>query len=191
MKKKNLAWILVGAGTVAVLACVTINIYFPEATVKKTADEIVDEVRRPADKDKDATAETALPGPFSLVPRAYAQQETEVSTPAIRALKDSLRSRFPRLEPFFDRGCLGEANNGYLEIREEEGLSLKEKADLRSLVKEENADRRNLYAEVAAALNIDPSQIPRIEKIFAESWIRSARPGWWVQKEDGRWEKKS
>jgi len=191
MRKKRLTWIILGTAALAVWACVTINIYFPEATVKKTADEIVEEVRQPAEKDKDQEAASLFPGSFSFVPAAYAQQETEVSSPAIRALKDSLRARFPKLQPLFERGCLGEANNGFIEIREEAGLSLKEKADLRSLAKEENADRKSLYSEVASALNIESSQIPRIQKIFAESWKRNSQPGWWVQGEDGAWVKKA
>ena len=191
MRKKTVGWILAGASVFIVWACVTINIYFPEATVKKAADEIVEDVRRPAEKEKDKGTDSVLSGSFSFVPAAHAQQETEVSSPAIRALKESLRARFPKLQPLFERGSLGEANNGFIEIREEAGLSLKEKADLRSLAKEENADRRSLYAEVAGALNIESSQIPRIQKIFAESWIRNSQPGWWVQNEDGTWVKKS
>ena len=190
MRNKALGWIPAGAAVFTVWACVTINIYFPEATVKKAADEIVEDVRKPAEKEKDQEAALVLPGSFSFVPAAYAQEETEVSSPAIRALKESLRARFPKLQPLFERGCLGEANSGFIEIREEAGLSLKEKADLRSLAKEENADRKSLYAEVAGALNIEPSQIPRIQKIFAESWIRNSPPGWWVQNEDGTWVKK-
>ncbi len=191
MRKKTVGWILAGASVFIVWACVTINIYFPEATVKKAADEIVEDVRRPAEKEKDKGTDSVLSGSFSFVPAAHAQQETEVSSPAIRALKESLRARFPKLQPLFERGSLGEANNGFIEIREEAGLSLKEKADLRSLAKEENADRKSLYAEVAGALNIESSQIPRIQKIFAESWIRNSQPGWWVQNEDGTWVKKS
>jgi uncharacterized protein YdbL (DUF1318 family) len=191
MRKKKVGWIIAGGAVFVVWACVTINIYFPEATVKKAAEEIVEEVRKPADKEKDKGAETLISGSFAFVPAAYAQQETEVSSPAIRALKESLRSRFAKLQPLFERGILGEAKNGFVEVKEETGLTLKEKADLRSLVREENADRKSLYAEVAGALNIDSSQIPRIQKIFAESWIRNSQPGWWVQNEDGTWVKKS
>jgi uncharacterized protein YdbL (DUF1318 family) len=191
MRRKTIGWVLAGGAVFVVWACVTINIYFPEATVKKAADEIVEDVRRPAAKEQDKDADPLISGSFSFVPAAYAQQETEVSSPAIRALKESLRARFPRLQPLFERGSLGEANSGFIEIREEAGLTLKEKADLRSLVKEENDDRKSLYAEVARALNIESSQIPRIQKIFAESWIRNSQPGWWVQNENGTWVKKS
>jgi len=181
---------------VVFFSCITVNIYFPEATVKKTAEEIVDEVRQGAvkDADKKEIKEALLPdseGPgFSLLPLAYAQQETTVSSPKIRALKDSLRQRFPQLKPFFEKGNIGETNSGLVQVRDEGSLGLKDKAALRALVKDENGDRESLYAEVAKALNIDSSQIPRIRKIFAETWIKNAQPGWWIQKEDGAWVKK-
>jgi uncharacterized protein YdbL (DUF1318 family) len=177
-------------------SCITVNIYFPEATVKKAADEIVDEVRKREEtnkgKQESEKMETAFSGPasFSFVPSAYAQQETTVSTPTIRALKQSLKDREPALTAFFNNGSLGEANSGLVDIRDESALNLKDKATLRNLVNDENSDRQKLYAEVAKALNIDPSQIGRIQKIFAESWIKNSAPGWWVQKESGEWVKK-
>jgi uncharacterized protein YdbL (DUF1318 family) len=194
--KTRFVTFLVFAALAAVLACITINIYFPEAQVKKTAEEIVDEVRQKEAKDKSApeTIKKDIPEPraeaFRLVPAAFAQEETTVSNPAIRALKDSLRQRFPQLKPHFDAGRIGENNTGFVDIRGEGGLDLKGKADLRVLVRDENADRAALYAEVAKALKIDPSQIERIRKIFAESWINAAAPGWWIQKENGDWVKK-
>ena len=101
-----------------------------------------------------------------------------------------MRERFPELIPFYEGGQIGESNDGYLVKRNEDNLDLKARAKLRNLIREENKDREDLYKEVAAALNIDQSQIPRIQKIFAENWIRKSRPGWWIQKEDGTWEKK-
>ena len=101
-----------------------------------------------------------------------------------------MKDRFPALKPFFDGGHIGETNKGMLDIRGEAGLDLKAKAALRNLVRDENGDRTKLYAEVAKALNIEAGQIERIQKIFAESWIKSAAPGWWIQNEDGKWVKK-
>jgi len=75
-------------------------------------------------------------------------------------------------------------------VRDETGLNLQAKSALRNAVKDENADRSKLYAEVAKALNIEASQIEKIEKIFAVEWAKSAAAGWWVQNEDGTWVKK-
>jgi uncharacterized protein YdbL (DUF1318 family) len=127
---------------------------------------------------------------FFLVAGLYAQEETTVSSPKIRALKESLKERFPQLVPFFDQGRLGEKTDGYLDIRSEDGLNLQERARLRRLVKDEYEDRSQLYAEVASALNIDPGQIDRVAVIFARSWMDNARPGWWIQQSDGGWTRK-
>ncbi len=196
MKKRYALGTVAVAGLVFILACITVNIYFPEATVKQAAAEIVDEIRK---KDAEKTGQdaikklTSLQGPatFSFVPAAYAQEVTNVSTPAIRALKESMKTRFAALKPYYDGGNVGEMNKGMVDVRDEAGLNLQAKAALRNLVKDENGDRTKLYAEVAKALNIEASQVERIQKIFAEEWIKNASVGWWIQQEDGVWVKKS
>jgi len=195
MNKRYALGTAAAAGLLFVLACITVNIYFPEATVKQAAAEIVDEIRKTDAEKKAPDALTALPEPqqapaFSLVPAAYAQEATNVSTPAIRALKDSMKARFTTLKPYFDAGNIGETNKGQIEVRDETGLNLQAKSALRNAVKDENADRSKLYAEVAKALNIEASQIEKIEKIFAVEWAKSAAAGWWIQGEDGAWAKK-
>ena len=196
MNKRYALGTAAAAGLLFVLACITVNIYFPEATVKQAAAEIVDEIRKTDTEKKAPDALTVLPEPqrapaFSFVPAAYAQEATNVSTPAIRALKDSMKARFPTLKPYVDSGNIGETNKGQIEVRDETGLNLQAKSALRNAVKDENADRSKLYAEVAKALNIEASQIEKIEKIFAVEWAKSAAAGWWVQNEDGTWVKKS
>ncbi|MBN2408409.1 MAG: YdbL family protein [Candidatus Aminicenantes bacterium] len=197
MKTRHLGFGAAAAAIALVLACITVNIYFPEATVKQAADEIVEEIRKRDAKDQTAAetvreeARSVLRSTgFRFVPAAFAQEETTVSNPAIRALKESMKQRFPNLKPFYDSGNVGETNDGRVEIRDEGGLDLKTKAALRGMVKDENSDRTKLYAEVAKALNIEAGQIDRIRKIFAESWQRDASPGWWIQKESGEWVKK-
>jgi uncharacterized protein YdbL (DUF1318 family) len=185
MRKKAFRLTFLSCVLLFLFSCLTINIYFPEAEVKKTAEEIVEKVRK-SDKEEEKEKKVS----FSLVPLAYAQQETEVTNPKIRALEQSLGERFPKLEPFFAGGNIGETNDGFVQVRDESTLSLQQKAQLRSLVKDENEDRKNLYAAVAEAKEIDPKQINRIQKIFADKWIEKAKPGWWIQKENGEWAKK-
>jgi uncharacterized protein YdbL (DUF1318 family) len=102
-----------------------------------------------------------------------------------------MKSRFPSLKPYYDAGNVGETNKGLLEVRDESGLNLQSKAALRNLVRDENADRMKLYAEVAKALNIESSQVERVQTIFAAEWEKTASAGWWIQKDDGTWVKKS
>jgi uncharacterized protein YdbL (DUF1318 family) len=195
MRKRYALGSAAAAGLLFVLACITVNIYFPEATVKQAAAEIVDEIRKTEGEKKAPETLTVLTEPrqaprFSLVPAAYAQEATNVSTPAIRALKESMKNRFPSLKPYFDGGNIGESNKGFLDVRDEAGLALQAKAALRNLVKDENGDRTKLYGEVAKALGIEASQVEKIQKIFAEEWAKKAAAGWWVQNADGAWAKK-
>ena len=53
-----------------VIACVTINIYFPEAAVQKTAEEIVDEVRKSEEEGKKKQEMDIVHASFSLIPAA-------------------------------------------------------------------------------------------------------------------------
>ena len=186
MKTKLVGLVLFAVSLSLVFACITVNIYFPEAAVKKTADEIVDEIRKKDESIKEESRMFRSAG-FDFVPVVFAQEETKVSNPAIRALKDAMKQRFPSLKPLFDAGYIGENNNGLVDVRDEGGMNLKDKAALRGLVKDENSDRLKLYAEVAKALNIDAGQVGRVQKIFAESWNKAASPGWWVQKDTGEW----
>ncbi len=202
MRLKSLKFASISLSFLFLFSCLTINIYFPEAEIQKTADEIVKEIRKSEEEKKEEKKNVSDPGKaqeilsdrgnsFSLIPAAYAQEEVDVSTPKIRALKQSLKERFPKLRSFFNKGNVGETNDGFIRVRDESGLNLKEKALLRNLVKDENNDRRNLYSEVAKALDVDPSQVNRVRKIFAERWINEAKAGWWIQKEDGEWIKKT
>lgn len=181
------------------LSCVTINIYFPAEEVRKTAEEIVGEVRSyegPPEKKKPnaGTSPQSMFKPeggiYVGVSICFAQRELTVSNAAIRTLKERMKQRAASLAPFYDKGAIGEGHDGYVKIRSLEGLNFKEKATLKQLAEQENDDRKNLYNEIARALNIDPSQIGRIGQIFAQEWQKTSRAGWWIEPEPGKWQKK-
>jgi len=191
MKIRSLKVLFLGGLALAVLSCITVNIYFPEAEVKKAAEDIVNEVQGTGPKkDEVKKDEIKKSEGFSLMPRLHAQQATEVSTPGIRALKEGMKARFEQLVPHYDAGRIGIGNDGYLKTLKEEGLSMQDRSVLRKLVGDENNDRKELYAQVAKALNVDPSKIADVQKIFANQWTSTARAGWMVQKPDGSWAKK-
>jgi uncharacterized protein YdbL (DUF1318 family) len=183
-----------------VSACVTVNIYFPAAAVERAADQIVKEtwggpVDQPAPK---AQPQSSLPlgigGTkivFAFIAQAQAQEaDINVSNPAIRALKDSIKNRSEAIKPFMDKGNIGIGSDGLLAIRSSDGLSLKERADTKQLIDAENRDREALYAEIAKANGIAGDAVPRIKSIFAKSWTDQARPGWYVQDAQGNWKRK-
>jgi len=177
-----------------IMACITVNIYFPAGAIQQAAEEIVDEVRPEQQEEKGSSLDQVhrrwlaclmpLLGPST----AHAEVDIEISTPSIRALRASLVDRFKSLEGFYRRGALGENNRGYVEIRDQSGLSLKEKAELRRLMDAENRNRKELYREILEANNLEASFIDEVERLFANSWRElKVVPGTWIQKDDGTW----
>jgi uncharacterized protein YdbL (DUF1318 family) len=182
-----------------VSACVTVNIYFPAAAVERAADQIVKETWGSPGEPTKTAPKPQSSNPFarlrvatlSFTSEAHAQEaDINVSNPAIRALKDSIRERSNAIKPFMDRGNIGLAQDGLLTVHSADGLNLKERAETKQLVDAENHDRENLYAEIAKANNISKDSVARIKTIFAKSWLDQARPGWWIQDAQGNWKKK-
>jgi uncharacterized protein len=181
-----------------VSACVTVNIYFPAAAVERAADQIVKETwggpgepEKVAPKPQSRLQSSLRMIALSLFSEAHAQDaDINVTNPAIRALKESIRVRSDAIKPYMDRGNIGIARDGLLVVRTTDGLNLKERAETQQLVEAENRDREALYSEIAKANNIAKESIPRIKSIFAKSWMEQARPGWWIEDAQGNWKKK-
>jgi len=184
--------LVVAAGlAVLVVACVTVNVYFPAAKVEKTAEKIVGEVygqeeggQAPAEKKKPDSSSGSWLGGFLawLGPRpAQAQDATTVSNAAIRGLKDQIAQRHQQLVPFYNQGQVGIQPDGYLAVRSTSGLSVQQVAQLKRLVAADNASRGQLYKEVAAALNLNTQQqVGQVQEIFAKQWRSQAQPGWLI-----------
>jgi len=184
-----------------IISCVTINVYFPAAAVEKAADKIVDDVWGGNENSVPVEGEKEVPTEGRLgVNRAFSwlniglpsaeaagPANINISTPAIRALKESIRSRAYALKPFMNRGNIGIGRDGFIVARNRKGLNLREKAALARFVKAENRDRMALYGEIAKANNYPPDRVGDIKKLFAKSWIKNARKGWHVQAPDGSW----
>lgn len=192
-------------GAIAVLAaCLTININFPEAAIKDLSKQIEEQVAKEAaaQEQQKAPEPEAKPeggGSSSLldmllgVSPAYAQgvAEPEVTSPAIRKIIDSRAARLPDLNKYKTDGVIGENNRGLVEARSLESLTdLKARAEVQRLVKAENADREELYKEIAAAEKVDLSQLDKIRATYAGTLRQNARPGDWIQTPDGAWKQK-
>ncbi len=192
-------WITAGvvAGSLALAACVTINVYFPAAAAEKAADRIIEDIWGP-ERGKEQSSLTqpgrvllaAARGALDLVvPAAQAQADLNVSTPAIRTLTASMEARHSELAPHYDSGAVGLTNGGLVEIRDANAVPLAERNRLRKLVTDENADRNALYREIAAANN-KPEWESDIRATFAQRWIAKARSGWYYQNAGGAWTQK-
>jgi len=183
----------------AAVSCVTINIYFPAEQVRGAADRIVDEVwgERATDSTPDQPAQPPAkpPGQPGSILRiltpdsAYAEQDINVSTPEIRAIRESMKVRSAQLIPYLDSGHVGIGLDGLLKVRTSEGLGLKPRADVQRLVEAENQDRRRLYLEIARA-NGFPDKVAEVQAVFADSWLDKAAKGWYLEQGGGGWKQK-
>lgn len=196
MKRFSIVFIILFCVSL-IMACITVNIYFPAGAIQEAADQIVDEVRPGQQEKKGSSLDRirlqwlARLAPILAPGIAFAQIDIDISTPSIRALRSSLAERFKSLEGFYRGGALGENNRGYVEIRDESGLNLKEKANLRRLVDAENRDRKALYKEILEANKLDVQFLDEVERLFANSWRgKKVVPGTWIQKDDGAWVRK-
>ena len=192
MKRSRYAFV---AAVVFAAGCLTINVYFPAPQVRDAAEKIVEETwgdgsAQNAEKGVDPkTSWLDLLAPSA----AYAAEPNvniDVSTAAIRKLKAAMSARAEQLKPYLRSGALGISNEGLLVIRSLDGIGLRDKAEVRRSVSAENEDRLSLYGEIAEGNGLSSGDVPRIQKIFAETWIDKAEPGWEVQAKDGSWSKR-
>jgi uncharacterized protein len=214
---------ILALAAVAAVACVTINVTFPEAEVKDLSEQIEQAILRRA-------AEAAPPAESAVEPEdgggaasggavsqvserpsvfemalgtvlyyglaaapAYAQDEVaapEISNPAIRNIIQSRAGRVRELNRYKGSGAIGENNQALTETRDLNALPLPERAAAQKLVREENADRERMFKEIAAATGADLSQLPNIQRTYAETLRANARSGDWIQMPDGSWRQK-
>ncbi len=193
----------IGAGCLALAACVTINVYFPAAAAEEAADRIIEDIwgpdkaAAPASKEQSSLGApagrimlAALQGTLDfVVPAAQAQADIDVSSPAIRTLTASMKARAADLAPFFDSGAIGLTSDGLVELRDVNSVPLADRNRARKLVGDDNADRNALYTEIANA-NDHPEWESDIRSTFAQRWIANARAGWYYKKGSGDWVKK-
>lgn len=196
----------VAALTLALSACVTINVYFPAAAAEKAADKIIEDVWGPATQQgsssqppdkRSAVFESgqrvllAAAGAVLdfLVPPANAQADLNIATPAVRQLTQSMEARHGELKKFYDSGAVGLTRDGLVEVRDQNLIPLPQRNGARKLVADENADRANLYREIASA-NGHPEWETDIRATFAERWIGKASSGWYYQDSKGAWKQK-
>ena len=195
---------------IAVVSCVTVNIYFPAAAVEKAADQIIHDVWRQNGDNRSATdsapQETAPAksghSAYRLDPRhiliavlngisseAHAQNvDFNATSPQIEQIKARMAGRFGELRPFLDKGAIGLTADGLIAVRDAGAAEMRDRARMNQLVNAENKDRKALYQAIADANN-QPNWAAQIQKTFAERWISQAGKGWWYQS-GGGWKQK-
>ena len=195
----------IALASLMIAACVTINVYFPAAAADKAADQVIDNITkgsgsstppqsfRAPDRFADQVLLAAVGNALSaLVPAAQAQgaESLDVSSPAITRITSSMQGRWGDLEKFFASGAIGLTNNGNIEVRDLNAVALPDRAAVKRLVSEDNADRAQLYTEIAKANN-HPEWEGDVRKSFARRWVaKAAKSGWNYQDDSGAWKQK-
>ena len=204
--KKKVVW-AVAICLVFIGSCVTVNIYFPASAAQKAADTIIEDIQgkeiapgqqpekqpqKPGETPKQTSWRHERLEGLSFGPTAAYAAETDldISSPAITAIRESLKARYQQLNPYFESGVIGLANNGQIAVRDASGLPLKEKATLNNLVGQQNKDLLSLYQEIAKANKFGSDAVPKLQKTFADRWREKAQPGRWIQTDAGAWVKK-
>jgi len=194
----------IALASLLIAACVTINVYFPAAAADQAADQVINKITSGAGtttppqgslvRDEQPGILLAAVGHvvYAMIPAAQAQgaDTLNVSSPAITRITGSMAQRFGELQKFFASGAVGLTKDGNVDVRDLNAVALPDRATVKRLVSEDNADRAQLYAEIAKANN-HPDWEADIRKSFARRWVETgAKPGWYYQGEDGSWKQK-
>lgn len=202
------------AFSLALLAgCVTINVYFPAAAAQQAADKVISNIMGPDDSPPAAappasSAQPASSGDASqggrgeplamllldaIIPAANAaesQPNLTVQTPGINAIEARMRTRFhATLQSLLAAGAIGFTHNGDVAIHDAAKIPLPQRAQANQAIAAENADRAELYKQIAAA-NGHPEWASRMREAFAKQWIDRAHAGWYYQDASGNWKRK-
>lgn len=204
----------------AACAIITVNVYFPEKAVKeayKSLDDMllkgapekpaaVDKLPEPEQKPAEAKPLSRLlerlPS-LSLVPEARAAAASGddlaielASMPDVLAAYEQMSQRLPRLNALFDSGAVGLTLQGLVTVRERTKIAAQDEA----LVKSENDNRKTVVNGMAKAILIINKQKETKEALdqvrgkaaatYADTKREAARPGWWMQLQNGRWVQK-
>ena len=190
--------LLIGTLLALLAACVTINVYFPEAAADKAAQQFIDKVLEVAPAAPPPANDVPPPGHSPgamlldfLVPSAYAQNaDINIRTPQVQAIQSRMQQRFASsLAPYFASGAIGFSADGLVAMRDAAAVPLPERAALNAAIADENRDRQAVYREIAVA-NGHADWEPQIRRTFAKQWIQQAKAGWYYQDASGAWKRK-
>lgn len=201
MRRGRVAWsggLVVGAlGLLVGCLAVTVNVTFPQEKLEKAASSIEDLVRGepappptspPKKDDKQGHQRPATSALAWITPRMAEAQvpELKVRTPEVMAAIKSRRERFPQVQQWKERGCIGENNRGLLEARPGQACG----PEVRGLIAAETRDRMIIYRTLVEQNNMPPEELMRVQAAFAKIQRENAGRGQWIQSAGGQWTKK-
>lgn len=217
---KPLKWLLAwGCGLLVSCAVITVNVYFPEKAVKdayKSLDEMLlkKEGQNPPKDEKQPAAEPSpsQPGPqsslpdtgpgFSFVTVAQAAESGDDlaielgSMPEVAGAYAEMSQRQSALTALFDRGAVGLTSQGLVTVRDKAKVSAQDE----QLVSAENKNRKTVISGMAKAILKTTKQeatkaaldqtMGKAAATYAETRRESAKAGWWMQLQNGKWVQK-
>ncbi|HWU75526.1 MAG TPA: YdbL family protein [Rhodanobacter sp.] len=201
---RKLTFVILTSLAVALVGCVTINVYFPEAAAQKAADQFIGNVldqatppakqapKQPPSTPKEGGAQPSAMLLDLLIPAAQAGDvpNIRIQTSATEAIRGRMHARFQGvLGSLLDSGAVGFTHDGMVAMRDAAKVPLSQRAQANAAVADENRDRTALYREIAIANN-HPEWEAQIRATFARSWIEKAHAGWYYQNAAGAWQKK-
>ena len=199
---RKLVTVMLTVLAVALVGCVTINVYFPEAAAQKAADQFIGNVLDGSGQGSTPPKNPPAPAPDHrppsamllelLIPSAYAGDvpNIRIQTGATEAIRQRMQQRFGgALGALLDSGAVGFTRDGMVAMRDAAKVPLSQRVQANATVAQENSDRSALYREVASA-NGHPEWAAQIRSTFAKGWIEKARAGWYYQDAAGAWQKK-
>jgi uncharacterized protein len=118
---------------------------------------------------------------FVLLAVALALGSTVVQAQDLNTIRARMEQRQGSVDSLKERGVVGETNRGFLEARG--GAS----GDDQQVISAENADRRAVYAALAAQTGTDAETVGRAR---ARQIAAHSKAGVWIQDAGGAWRQK-
>lgn len=184
------------------MACVTVNIYFPEAAAEQALRGVArDILNEPASGGTPAPAAQPSPGAslnigrvlavLLMVPEAQAEEQPSINvqTPVAQKLKASLKERQAKLAPYYRIGAIGLSSNFQPAAREIAQVPLNERVTLQKLLADDARDRNALFEEIARA-NGHPEWQQNLKTTFDRVFFEELPAGYWYQDAQGKWHQK-
>lgn len=135
------------------------------------------------------TAERYIATVWGLPAEAGPASQLTMQSMEIERLRAQMQNRYAELKPELDAGVIGLGNDGFVALRKPDQVALADRARLRAMVANENADRSALYRQIAAS-NGEPGWQTPLRAVFAQRWIVRAASGWWIQDASDHWYQK-
>jgi uncharacterized protein YdbL (DUF1318 family) len=114
----------------------------------------------------------------ALLPCAWAG-----AAPTEKELQERFKERFPQIAALKKAGTIGETYEGYLEVVDENAAD----KEVKTLVEQENEDRKALYKLIA---DKEGTTVEKVAERAAKRAFEKAKPGEYLKGSDGTWKKK-